>query len=188
MRIDELPAQEKESQSTVNLLTVQIQELQDKVKSLSDSRVFCDPETASSSGLSHVPSHPMSIPSPRGMLSRDSCLQHDTRNSYGTSGNVFENLLAPNEPSAALTKFKKSCSGTMRARVSEHRKTFVRADDLDRNTQRFAILTARFARTFPTWNLPSHAEGAYQQNCMVLTPRFARTFSHWNPPSHAEHG
>ena len=124
LRIDELPAQEKESQSTVNLLTVQIQELQDKVKSLSDSREFCDPETASSSGLSHVPSHPMSIPSPRGMLSRDSCLQLDTRNSYGTSGNVFENLLAPNEPSAALRKFKKSCSGTMRARVSENRKTF----------------------------------------------------------------
>ena len=47
---------------------VQIQELQDKVKSLNDAEVFCDPETASSSGLSHVPSQPMSIPSPRGWL------------------------------------------------------------------------------------------------------------------------
>ena len=40
----------------------QIQELQDKVNSLSDSREICDPETASSSGLSHVPSQPMRVP------------------------------------------------------------------------------------------------------------------------------
>ena len=40
---------EEECKSTVNQLVVQIQELQDKVKSLSDSREFYDPETASSS-------------------------------------------------------------------------------------------------------------------------------------------
>ena len=75
LRIDELSAQEKKSKSTVNLLTVQIQELQDKVNSLNDSKGFSDPETASSSGLSHVPSQPMSIPSLRGTTSRDSGLQ-----------------------------------------------------------------------------------------------------------------
>ena len=41
----------------MNQLTFQIQELQDKVNSLTDSSVFHAPETASSSGLSHVPSH-----------------------------------------------------------------------------------------------------------------------------------
>ena len=55
---------------------------------------FYDPETASSSGMSHVPSQPMSISSLRGMVSRDSCLQPDTRNSMGTSGNVLEGPLA----------------------------------------------------------------------------------------------
>ena len=53
-----LDESEKESQSTVNQLTVQIQELQDKANSLNDGRDFHDPETASSSGLSHVPGHP----------------------------------------------------------------------------------------------------------------------------------
>ena len=44
-------------QSAVNQFTLQIQALQDKVNSLNDSSDFYDPETASSSGLSHVPSH-----------------------------------------------------------------------------------------------------------------------------------
>ena len=67
LRRDELSIQEKESQPTVHQLTVQIQELQDKVSSLNDMKDFFDPETASSSGLSHVPSHLVSVPSPRGM-------------------------------------------------------------------------------------------------------------------------
>ena len=49
----------------VNQLMVQIQDLQDKVNSLNEAKEFCDPETASSSGLSHLPSQPMKIPSPR---------------------------------------------------------------------------------------------------------------------------
>ena len=96
LTMDELFIQEIESQSAVNQLTVQSQELQDKVKSLNDSREFDGPQTASSSGLSYVPSQPMSDPSPHGMLSCESYLQPDTRNLYPTSGNVFENLRAPN--------------------------------------------------------------------------------------------
>ena len=61
---------------------------------MNDAKEFNDPETASNSGLSHVPSQPMSIPSPRGMITLDSCLQLDTRNSLGTSGRVFEYLHA----------------------------------------------------------------------------------------------
>ena len=102
LRIDELTFQKKECKSTVNQLKVQIHELQDKVSSWKDAKEFFYPETASSSGLSHVPSQPMSIPSPRGMISRDSCLQRATRNSFGTSGHVFEDLPAPGEPSSAL--------------------------------------------------------------------------------------
>ena len=60
LRMDELTRQEfKESQSTVNQLTVQIQELQDKVNSPNYSRHFHDLETVSSSGLFHVPKHPL---------------------------------------------------------------------------------------------------------------------------------
>ena len=53
--MDEFSQQESRvSQSSVNQFTVQIQELQDKVNSLNDSRDFQDLETASSSELSHV--------------------------------------------------------------------------------------------------------------------------------------
>ena len=65
---DELSAQEEESKSAVNQLMVQIQEPQDKANSLSGAKEFFDPETASSSGLSHVPSQPVSVPSPRFLL------------------------------------------------------------------------------------------------------------------------
>ena len=71
--IDELSMQQKGNPSTVNQLLAQIQDLQDKVNSLNHAREFYDPDTASSSGVSHVPSQPMSIQSPRGMISRDSC-------------------------------------------------------------------------------------------------------------------
>ena len=50
----------------------------------------------------------MSIPSPRGIISRDSCLQPDTRNSVGTMGHVFEGLLAPGEPSSAFFENSKN--------------------------------------------------------------------------------
>ena len=41
---------------------------------MNDSREVYDLETASSSGLCHVPSQPVIVPSPRGMLSRVSFL------------------------------------------------------------------------------------------------------------------
>ena len=54
-------------------LLTQIQDLQNKVNSLTDAREFYDPETASRlSGTTHVPSQPLNTPSPREMLSRDS--------------------------------------------------------------------------------------------------------------------
>ena len=90
MKYDELSTKKKENSSAVNqLIVVQIQELKDKVNALNDAKEFRDPETASNSGLSHVPSQPLTIPSPRGMISRDSCLQPDTRNSLGVSRHVF---------------------------------------------------------------------------------------------------
>ena len=58
--------------------------------SLSDAREFYDPETASSSGATHVPSQPSAIPSPSAMPCCDSGFPHDTRNIVGASGNVFE--------------------------------------------------------------------------------------------------
>ena len=56
LRADDLSLQDlQESQSKVNQLAVQIQEFQDKVYSLNDSRELYDLETGSSSGPFHVP-------------------------------------------------------------------------------------------------------------------------------------
>ena len=74
---------------TVSQLLSQMQDLQNKVNSLTDARELCDSETASSSGATHVPNQPSTVPSPRTMLCRDSGLPHDTRIIVGTFGNVF---------------------------------------------------------------------------------------------------
>ena len=97
------------------------------------------------------------------MLSRDSCLQPGARNSFGISGNVFEDPPAPNE---------RSLTGTLCEPVSLNiGRSVANGEESERNTQHFAIPTPRLARKFSTWNPPSHAEGAYPQNCMVAQPR-----------------
>ena len=65
---------------------------------------------------SDVHSQPMSIPSSRGMRSRDSCWQLDTQNSLGTSGKLFDWPLAREGSSPAL--FENSGSfGTVFLRI-----------------------------------------------------------------------
>ena len=81
MRTDELYVQKKDEPSTVNQLLSQIQDLQDKVNALKEEKGFYAPETASSSGMSDVPSQLPTIPSPRGMIAAilDSRTTHGTR-------------------------------------------------------------------------------------------------------------
>ena len=100
---DVLSTQKEESKSTVNQLLAQFQDMQDKVNSLNGAKEHYDPEAASSSGLSHVSSQPRSVPSPRGMISRDSCLQIATQNSLGTSGHAC--CRNHREHSAEIPKF-----------------------------------------------------------------------------------
>ena len=104
----------------------------------------------------------MSIPCPRGLISRDSCLQPDTRNSFRTSGHVFEDLPAPGELPPALfgnSRFVASAScgpvSVITGRLAE------RANALGIDPHNFAIPTPRFAGMFSTWNPPSQVEGAY---------------------------
>ena len=66
MRIDELSLQLERRPSTLSHLLTQLQ----------DARDFHDPDTASSSGGSHVPNQPLTTSSHRGMPSRDSGLPH----------------------------------------------------------------------------------------------------------------
>ena len=70
MRIDEFSRNElRESHATIQELTSQIQGLQERMNCMSDSREFQDVESICSGKLSHVPSQPAVVPSPRSMLS-----------------------------------------------------------------------------------------------------------------------
>ena len=60
-RIEELSMNQERSPSVVNQLMSEIQELQNKVNSLTDARDFHDGEGSSSSGSSHVPSRPLTF-------------------------------------------------------------------------------------------------------------------------------
>ena len=72
-RVDEFSRRRLiENQDTIHELTGRIQELQNEVNCMNDSRVFKDAESVRS-GLSHVPSRPALLPpnrDPGGMLSR----------------------------------------------------------------------------------------------------------------------
>ena len=77
---------------TINELTARIQELQNEINCMNDSRVFQDVESVRS-GPSHVPSQPALLPphrDPEGLLSRNN-QPPDIWNSKGTSRNVFAN-------------------------------------------------------------------------------------------------
>ena len=90
---------DRKTKDTINELTARIQELQNEVNCMNDSRVSKDAESERS-GLSHVPSQPASFPpyrDPGGMLSRGGGMlsRHDKPpdiwNTHSFSGNVFVN-------------------------------------------------------------------------------------------------
>ena len=87
MRIDEFSRHElTESHATLQELTSQIQDLQERTNCVNVSQEFQDEESICSVRLSHVPSDPTIIPSLGGMLGRDPSLRPDTWNLSGTSG------------------------------------------------------------------------------------------------------
>ena len=91
LRIDEFSRRRLiENQDTTDELTARIQELQNEVNCLNDSRDSKDAESVRS-GLSHVTRQTVLFPSyrdPGGLLSRSN-QPPDIWNSQGTSGNVF---------------------------------------------------------------------------------------------------
>ena len=84
-----------EDRNTIMELRARIQELQNEVNCMNDSRVFKDAESVRS-GPSHVPNQPALLPPhryPGGFLSRNN-QPPDIWNSQGFSGNVFANSRA----------------------------------------------------------------------------------------------
>ena len=113
-RIDELSMHQERNPTTMSQLLTQILDLQNKVNSFPDTRELYDPETASSSDVSHVLCQRLADPSPRTMPCRDSGLPHDTRNIMGTPENVFERLPAREGPPSALFENSKNLASSSR--------------------------------------------------------------------------
>ena len=104
-----------ENQDTINELTARIQDLQNEVNCVNDSRDFKDAESVRS-GLSHVPSQPALFPpfrDPGGMPSRND-RPPDIWDTHGISGNVFVN------PTASSSAPYPQGSNPWLSNVSEH--------------------------------------------------------------------
>ena len=143
------------------------------MNSFNGAKEFHDPETASGSGLSHVPSQPLIFPSPRRMLSRDSGLPLDTRSTMGTSRNVFESQLAGEGPSSAffenslnLASYYCGLGSGTGGHMMEHGR------GVRQEPQSSSIPTTRFYQDIATLNPKSHAGGTYSHKGMWITRDF----------------
>ena len=91
LKVEELSRRKwTEDQNTIMELRARIQELQNEINCMNDSRDFKNAESVRS-GPSHVPSQPALLPpcrDPRGLRSRNN-QPPDIWNSQGISGNVF---------------------------------------------------------------------------------------------------
>ena len=92
LRVDEFSVQrvERECHETIQRLTLQVQELQEKMI-FNDSGEFQEIELILCGKCSHVPNQPARISSPRSMLSCDKRLRHETWNAPGLQEHVFAN-------------------------------------------------------------------------------------------------
>ena len=122
-RRDELYVQEKDGQSSVNQLVVQIQELQDKVNYLDDSRHFLILKLQAVLGYRTLPVilsvFRVFVECLASILAYS--LTHGIHMVY--PGNVFEGLRAGGEPTTVCFENSRSLAETMRARVSEYKES-----------------------------------------------------------------
>ena len=81
----------RESHETIQRLTSQMQEMQEKMNSMSDSGEFQEVDSNHSGRVSFVPSQPAGSPSSLSMLSCDKRLPLDTWNMSGLQENAFGN-------------------------------------------------------------------------------------------------
>ena len=139
---------------------VRIQDLQNKVNSLSDAREFYDPESGSSSGATHVPDQTSTILSSRTLPRCDSGLPRNTQNCTGIMGNVFER--PPVQEGQSLTIFNNSrnlasSSQDVRPDIAETARRDVKRESLNDFKSRSGKL--------------NHSGGTYSRGGMMDYPR-----------------
>ena len=162
-KLEELSIMQQRNLQTVSQLLAQSREVQEKANSLPDAREFHDPETASSSRASHVAGQPLTIPSSRKMLGRDSGLPPSTRDTVGISGNVFERQPAqqghPQDHFGNSVNLASSCRG-VKPKFTEH--TMTKGSKMRPEQQ--DLSNSRNVR---------HTGGTYSHGGMMEYPRFS---------------
>ena len=161
-RIDELSRHQERDLSTASQLLTQIQDLQNKVNSLSDARELHDPEMARSSGASHVPSQKLTMSSPGGVPRCDSGLPLDTRNFMGTS--VNDHLLKKDDPPQSSRRQRILASSSQELRPDIAGTTRRQESEMKREPLNTSIPLPHFQRGGGMWN---HPGGTYSYNDMV---------------------
>ena len=140
-----------------------IQDLQNKVNSLSDTREFYDPETASRSGATHVPSQPSTE-------SQNHGLPHDTRNIVDTSGNVFERLFVRERRTSTLFNNPENvASYSQELRPDFPGNTKRPESEMRREPKNSSILVPRFQSGGGMFN---QTGGTYSHGGMIDYPNF----------------
>ena len=119
MRIDEFSRNElRKSHATIQELTSQVQKLQERVNCMNDSREFQDLESICSGKLSHVPSRPAVVPSPRSMSSRYQSLRPDTWSVWDKGKRFWQSTSSNRFITDTLTRTNPSATGAIPVQVS----------------------------------------------------------------------
>ena len=139
------------------------------INSLSDARVFYDPDSGSSSGAAHVPDQPPTIVCSRTLPRCGSGLPRDTQHCMGTSGNVFERPPAQeglsstmfnnsNNLASSSQELRRDTSGTTRRRESE--------------MKRESLSTSIHPTSKVEVGMLNHTGGTLSHSGMIDNPRF----------------
>ena len=145
---------------------VRIQDLQNKVNSLSDAREFYDPESGSSSGATHVPDQTSTILSSRTLPRCDSGLPRNTQNCTGIMRNVFERPPAQEGQFSSIFNNSKSLASSsqdVRPDISETARR-----DMKRESLNTPIHSSHFRRRSGMLN---HTGGTYSHVGLTDYPR-----------------
>ena len=164
-----------EDRDTILELTAKIQELQNEINCMNDSRDFQDAESVRS-GLAHVPSQPAFVPSfrdPGGMLSRSMGMPcrngrpPDIWDTHGKSGNVFVN------PTASSSAPYPQGFNPWSSNVSEHTSPHVMSES-QTSAQNQRCQSGPSARNslVPRRVRFSKSYGADQQRLQISDPHF----------------
>ena len=166
-RSEELSVQQRRNPTTVSQMMARIQDLQNKVNTMTDAREFSDLESRSSSGAIHVLDQTSAILSSRTLPRCDSGLPRNTQNCTCIVGNVFERPLAQEGQTSTIFNNSKnlaSSSHDMRPDISETARTRYGKGIIEHANSITSLPMQKWNVESYWWNLFSRWYGGLSEN------------------------